>query len=172
MYDPNADSLASAQADMSSLIEQGNAATDDLVDELAITGDYSDAGLGRLIAGLNAILPCFGVTEKLDKGLKLDEDGRIPMEVNRYVLASADAINDAVELEILDPEMAVDLDGITDDTALTQLSGLLRTASVDKAFKKFLKEPADEIEEPEADEQPEPETEPEQDEDELFASRL
>jgi len=60
------------------------------------------------------------------------------------VLAIRDAVNDAIEDDVLDADMAIDLAEINDDTDLNSLTARVRMAAGDKDFKRWL---ASEVEE-------------------------
>ena len=58
-----------------------------------------------------------------------------------------DAINDAVEADVLDAEMRINLDGMSGDDALREVSARARMAAGSRDFRKFLKEEQEEEEE-------------------------
>lgn len=137
-------------AEMKATSEQGNALTDELVAEQALEGEFSDAATKALAKAMNLLLPAFGVEEPLATDYEM-EGGRLPMEMDRYVLAIRDAVNDAIEDDVLDADMAIDLNAINDDTDLNSLTARIRMAASDKDFKRWLatevEEQAEEMEE-------------------------
>lgn len=155
--------------DMSALTEEGDAIDNAVVEELAIKGEFADGSIKALTKAVNSLLPSFGVEEPLDEGA-VSEDGTVPMEVSRYVLSIRDAVNDAIEADILDADMSINLDEVIDDTAMASLTARIRMAAADKGFKRWLAEDAPEEEAP----APEPEVEDtsEADDDALLMSRI
>jgi len=157
-------------AEMKATSEEGNALTDELVNEQALEGEFSDAATKALAKAMNLLLPAFGVEEPLATDYEL-EGGRLPMEMDRYVLAIRDAVNDAIEDDVLDADMAIDLAEINDDTDLRSLTARVRMAAGNKDFKRWL---ASEVEE-QAEEQAEVAVEaasPDVADDALMMSRL
>ena len=137
-------------AEMKATSDEGNALTDELVNEQALEGEFSDAATKALAKAMNLLLPAFGVDEPLATDYEM-EGGRLPMEMDRYVLAIRDAVNDAIEDDVLDADMAIDLNAINDDTDLNSLTARIRMAASDKDFKRWLatevEEQAEEMEE-------------------------
>jgi len=137
-------------AAMEATSEEGNALTDELVNEQALEGEFSDAATKALAKAMNLLLPAFGVEEPLATDYEL-EDGRLPMEMDRYVLAIRDAVNDAIEDDVLDADMAIDLAEINDDTDLNSLTARVRMAAGNKDFKRWLASEAEEQAEEQAE---------------------
>jgi len=133
-------------AEMNEVSEAGNALTDELVDEQALNGDFSKGATKALAKAINLLLPSFGIDEPLAEDYEL-EGGRLPMEMDRLVLSIRDAINDAIEEDILDADMAIDLEAIKDDTDLNSLTARIRMAAADKGFKRWLSDEVEEAEE-------------------------
>ena len=88
--------FAASLAPMSVLAEEGDALDAEVVEELAVQGEYSPGSIKALTKAVNSLLPSFGVEEKLDESA-VSEDGTVPMEVSRYVLSIRDAVNDAID---------------------------------------------------------------------------
>ena len=158
-------------AEMKEVSEQGNALTDELVTEQALEGEFSAAATKALAKAMNLLLPAFGVEEPLATDYEL-EDGRLPMEMNRYVLAVRDAVNDAVDEDILDADMAIDLNEINDDTDLNSLTARVRMAASNRDFKRWLATEVEEQEEQEQDEQEQEAASTDVADDALMMSRL
>jgi hypothetical protein len=59
----------------------------------------------------------------------------------------ADAVDDAIEEEVVDGGLSLSLDNITDDLSLTAAASKIDALSRNKDFKKFLREPYSEKEE-------------------------
>jgi hypothetical protein len=152
---------------------EGQATTDALVEEMALSADFSPKAHKALLQSMNTLLPAFGVTEDLKVEIPSDP-APLDMEINRWLLTFRDAINDAVEDEVLDAEMHIDFEGITGDPELTALAGRLRMAASDKGFKKWLKEerPGEEEEEESAEDATSTSTGDIEEEDELLLSRI
>ncbi len=119
---------------MRSTSAEGNAVTDELGNEQALEGEFSDAATKALAKAMNLLLPAFGVEEPLATDYEL-EGGRLPMEMDRYVLAIRDAVNDAIEDDVLDADMAIDLAELTDDTDLNSLTARVLMAARDNDLK-------------------------------------
>jgi hypothetical protein len=58
----------------------------------------------------------------------------------------AGAVGDAIDEDVLNPEMAIQIDNVRDDSALMTIAGKLDMFSKDREFKRFLKEPVEEEE--------------------------
>lgn len=141
---------------------------------------FSRKALNNLVKATNRLLPLFGQDPTYPE---FDEDIQVfPTDFVRVLAMFQGAANEAVDTDILDMEMDMLMEDITDDQAVNMLAGKLTQLAQSKEFKRFLTEAMEEPEGMEMEEPMEGETapagsmEPEemaQDEiDNLFANRM
>jgi hypothetical protein len=123
-------------------LEMAEEADASLYESLAPKGDFTSRGLDPLVKSVNLVLPLF---EQEPTYPKVKDTKLLPVDFVRILSMFAAAVDDAIEAEVLAPEMKISLDGIRDDSALMSLAGKLQMISKDKAFKAFLKEEVEEI---------------------------
>lgn len=123
-------------------LEEGDEA---LYDKMAPTGDFSKKSLNNLVSATNRLLPAFG--QSPDYPTFAEDLTKLPTDFVRVISMFADAVDDAVEEEIVGGEMSLSLDAITDDLSLTAAASKIDALSRSKDFKKFLRQPYSEKEE-------------------------
>lgn len=110
-----------------------------LYDKMAPTGDFSKKSLNNLVSATNRLLPAFG--QSPDYPTFAEDLTKLPTDFVRVLSMFADAVDDAIESEVVGSDMALSLDAITDDLSLTAAASKIDALSRNKEFKKFLKEP-------------------------------
>ena len=110
-----------------------------LYDKMAPTGDFSKKSLSNLVSATNRLLPAFG--QSPDYPTFAEDLTKLPTDFVRVISMFADAVDDAVEAEVVGSDMSLSLDAITDDLSLTSAASKLDALSRNKEFKKFLREP-------------------------------
>lgn len=142
---------------------------EDLYRKMSPRGNFTSRGLDPLVKTTNMLLPLFGQDPSYPK---LSETKVLPTDLTRVLSMFVAAVDDAIAEGILNPEMKIDLDMVTDDATLMSLSGKLDMLSKDKDFKRFLMEEASD----EMDEEPRQEMEVEEmspeEEDALMMERM
>lgn len=109
-----------------------------LVADLAPVGVFTSRGLDPLVKATNMILPLFGQDATYPK---VPDTKQLPVDFTRLLIMFSTAVEDAIEADVLAPEMAIDYSVLSNDTSLLTLAGKLQMLSKDKNFKKFLLEP-------------------------------
>jgi hypothetical protein len=140
---------------------------EDMYSQMAPRGTFTSRGLDPLVKNTNKLLPLFGQDPSYPKVTDTDV---LPTDFVRVLAMFAQAVDDAIEEGVLNPEMKIDLDGVRDDVGLMSLSGKIEMLAKDKDFKRFLQEDRPE-EEPVEEEMAEMEMTPE-DEDALMMERM
>ena len=111
--------------------------------DAAPRGDFSVKSLNNLVGAVNKVLPLFGA----EAYPKFSEDTQVlPQEFVRVLSMIGQAASDAIAGEVVDAELTISLDEITDDTSLTTVASKIDALSRNNDFKKFLSEPAPEEE--------------------------
>lgn len=142
-------------------------AEEGLFSEMAPKGKFSKGAMASLVAAHNKVTSLFGMKPYPTFTSDVTE---FPSLFAKELSMIASAVSDAIEADVLTPEMAISLDGIVSDRELAPLAGRLEMISKSKDFKKFLAEPK---EEEEAEEVEAPEEEPaEGDMDALMMERM
>lgn len=114
-------------------------AEEGMYEEMAPKGKFTPRGLSPLVKAANALLPLFGQTPDYPN---LNETiTQLPNDLVRVLSMFVAAVDDAIAAEAIGPDMAIVLDGVTDDRALMLLAAKISTLAKDKEFKRFLKEP-------------------------------
>ncbi len=142
----------------------------------AINRPFSRKALNNLVKATNRLLPMFDQ----DPNYPLfNEDVEVfPTDFVRVIAMFQGAANEAVDQNVLDMEMDILMEDITDDQAVNMLAGKLTQLAQSKDFKRFLQEsaPEEEMEMEEGETAPagsmEPETMSDTDIDQLFAGRM
>jgi hypothetical protein len=112
---------------------------DDLYASMAPKGVFTSRGLTPLVKVTNKMLPLFGQSPDYPT---LSDTKQLPTDFTRILAMFVNAVSDAIQEEVLSPEMAINLDTVRDDTGLMSLAGKLDMLSKDRGFKMFLKEEA------------------------------
>lgn len=124
-------------------LEDAEEADSDMFEAMAPKGDFTSRGLAPLVRATNRLLPLFGQEPNYPS---VPDTKVLPTDFTRILAMFKSAVDDAISKEIVDPEMAIMLDGVRDDSALMSMAGKLDMLSRDKEFKRFLKEPMEEEE--------------------------
>ena len=127
---------------MGSELEQAEETDMALYEEMAPKGNFTSRGLAPLVKAANKLLPLFDQTGDYPP---IGDTTTIPTDFTRILAMFKSAVDDAVAKEVLNPEMAIMLDNVRDDSALMSLAGKLDMLSKDRGFKQFLKEPEETI---------------------------
>jgi len=121
----------------------------------APVGEFSAPALNSLTNAVNALQPLFGDAESgffVEDYPVFDVDQTsLPGEFMRLLSAVKQAVDDAVEDDVLDPELQFSLDALQSDSDLAQLSGRFTMLAKDKGFKRWMKEAPAPTEEQEED---------------------
>jgi len=138
--------------------------------DAAPRGDFHQKSLNALVGSVNRALPLFGQ----EPYPKFSEDVQVlPQEFVRVLGMIGQAAGDAIAAGVIEPELTISLDEITDDASLTTIASKVDALSRNKDFKKFLEEPAPEEEEVvEEDVVVEDVGVPIEEADDLFAARI
>lgn len=113
--------------------------------EMAPKGKFTPKALTSLVKETNKMLPLFGQTG--DYPQIREELGQLPVDFVRVLSMFKAAVDDAIEADVVTPDMAIDLSVIKDDSGLMLLAGKLNSLQKSMQFKRFLKEPMKEEEE-------------------------
>ena len=130
-----------AEAMLGEAIKRAESVDSEFLGEMSVRGDFSEVGARRLASALEVMMPHFDLTgadAKVD-GELLNGD-MLGEDMTRKLLYSAEAINDAIDDNILGADMECDLDKIKTDQDLTYLAGKIRRAAADKGFRRWLDE--------------------------------
>jgi hypothetical protein len=142
-------------------LEAAEEADAEMIAAISPRGDFTSRGLDPLVKATNSLLPLFDQEPTYPK---VGDTKVLPPDFVRILAMFKGAIDDAIEKEVILPEMKISLDSIKDDTALITLAGKLQMLAKDKAFKSFLKEPVEEMEPEEEGEMEEEEMSDEEEE--------
>ena len=110
---------------------------------MAPRGTFTSRGLDPLVRATNGLLPLFDQTPDYPK---VEDTDVLPTDFVRVLVMFKEAIDEAIEQDVLRPEMAISLDDVRDDTALMALAGKIDMVAKDREFKRFLSEPIEEEE--------------------------
>lgn len=122
---------------------------EEMYSNLAPKGDFHQKALNALVVAANRLLPAFGQTP--DYPQFSSDVKELPTDFVRILSMFCDASDDAVEGEVIDPELKISLDEMADDASLVSTAGKINALAASKDFKKFLKEPYMKSEGKEAD---------------------
>lgn len=131
--------MSEMEAPVAGMLNEAEMADEEMFDKMAPTGQFTKKGLNNLVSATNRLLPLFGQTP--DYPSFTEDVTKLPTDFVRVLSMFADAIDDAVESEIVGSDMALSLDAITDDLSLTAAASKLDALARNKEFKKFLREP-------------------------------
>jgi hypothetical protein len=147
---------------------------DDLYEQSGPQGRFSKKAMNSLVKAANDVATLFGITDKLPP--VASDAPSFPPELLRVIFMFKDAMEDAIEMDMLSEEAMPQLEGISDDAGIMMLAGKLQMAAKDKNFKKFLKKPSEKSMKVEVEVESEEESSPEEmssDEmDKMFMSRM
>jgi hypothetical protein len=130
---------------MSDMAEEAEYMDEQKFMEMAPKGKFTPKALTPLVKETNKLLPLFGQTG--DYPVIREELGQLPIDFVRVLSMFKAAVDDAIEADVVTPDMAIDLSGIKDDIGLMLLAGKLNSLQKSMEFKRFLKEPMKEEEE-------------------------
>lgn len=123
--------------------EEAEESDKEMMTAMAPKGNFTSRGLAPLVKATNKILPLFGQTPDYPM---VEDTKELPEDFTRILAMVAGAVEEAIAAEVLEPEMAILLDTIRDDSSLMAVAGKLEMLSKSKDFKKFLAEPVKEEE--------------------------
>jgi hypothetical protein len=126
---------------MGAEVEAAEEADMSMFEEMAPKGNFTSRGLSPLVKATNKLLPLFDQTGDYPQ---VPDTKQLPPDFTRILAMFVGAVDDAISAEVLNPEMAILLDNVRDDSALMALAGKLDMLSKDRGFKQFLKEPMEE----------------------------
>lgn len=106
---------------------------------MAPKGDFHQKALNALVQASNRLLPAFG--QSPDYPMFSSDVKELPTDFVRILSMFCDASDDAVEGEVVDPELKLSMDELMDDASLISVAGKINALAASKDFKKFLKEP-------------------------------
>ena len=138
-----------AQGEAEGMVDQLRMAEEEEMKAMAPTGDFSKSALNSLVRAHNKVSSLFDMETYPDFSEGLEE---FPARFVRELMMIAQAVSDAIDADILDSEMMIDLEGVSSDRDLALLAGRLESISKSKEFRRFLKEATGEEEEPEKEE--------------------
>lgn len=138
-----------AQGEAEGMVDQLRMAEEEEMQAMAPTGDFSKSALNSLVRAHNKVSSLFDMETYPDFSEGLEE---FPARFVRELMMIAQAVSDAIDADILDGEMMIDLEGVSSDRDLALLAGRLESISKSKEFRRFLKEATGEEEEPEKEE--------------------
>ena len=105
------------------------------------TGQFSKGAMNSLVSAFNKV----GALFELDNYSNFTEDQtQFPGDFTRQLTMISGAVDDAIKNEVLTPDMAISLDGVTSDKDLAMLAGKLNMIAKSKDFRKFLAEAPEE----------------------------
>ncbi len=131
--------MSEVEAPVAEMLNEAEMADEEMYDKMAPTGEFTKKGLNNLVSATNRLLPAFGQTP--DYPTFGEDLTKLPTDFVRVLSMFADAVDDAVEAEVVGSDMALSLDALTDDLSLTAAASKIDALSRNKEFKKFLKEP-------------------------------
>lgn len=128
---------------MAKELNEAEMADKEMMMAVAPKGNFTSRGLAPLVKATNKLLPLFGQTPDYPM---VEDTKELPEDFTRILAMFAGAVDEAISREVLEPEMAIMLDTIRDDSGLMTIAGKLDMLSKSKDFKKFLSEPVEEEE--------------------------
>ena len=112
-------------------------ADEEMFEAMAPKGDFTQRGLASIVRATNKMLPLFGQTPDYPD---VPDTNMLPTDFTRILAMFAAAVEEAIEDEILSPEMAIDLSTVRDDSGLLTVAGKIDMLRQDKDFKRYLAE--------------------------------
>ena len=132
-----------AMEDMKSQAEQLDSEVGELEDmafsSAGPKGKFSEKGMNTLVDSANKLVPLFGLKDKFPR--VAGDATSFPADLTRLLTMFGEAIDDAIEQDILPEDAKISGEMPKDDTGLSILAGKLTMASKSKPFKKFLQQP-------------------------------
>ena len=126
-----------AQGEAEGMVDQLRMAEDAEMSAMAPTGNFSKVALNSLVRAHNKVSSLFDMETYPDFSEGLEE---FPANFVRELMMIAQAVSDAIDEDVLEGEMMIDLEGVSSDRDLALLAGRLESISRSKDFKRFLKE--------------------------------
>tara|TARA_R100000951_G_scaffold58611_1_gene49270 strand:- start:607 stop:1221 length:615 start_codon:yes stop_codon:yes gene_type:complete len=112
-------------------------ADEEMFEAMAPKGDFTQRGLSSIVRATNKMLPLFGQTPDYPD---VPDTNMLPTDFTRILAMFAAAVEEAIEDDILSPEMAIDLSTVRDDSGLLTVAGKIDMLRQDKDFKRYLAE--------------------------------
>jgi hypothetical protein len=138
-----------------------------LLSDMAPKGEWSMEAMNIFLESLNKVAALFSLPafDKVKEVVTV-----IPTPTVKALIMIQDAVGDAVEQDVVSPDLAFDVSALTNDNDLGLLGGKLDLLARDKELRRFLKESP---ETGEAQAEPEDNTSPEPvDDDAFLAARI
>jgi hypothetical protein len=122
-------------------LNEAEMADEQMYESMAPRGNFTSRGLAPLVRATNALLPLFGQTPDYPE---VEDTEVLPTDFTRILAMFSGAVDEAIQNEVLKPEMAFDISTVRDDSGLLALAGKLEMLAKDRSFKAFLEEPVEE----------------------------
>lgn len=130
---------------MAEEVAMAEQADEEMFEAMAPKGDFTQRGLQPLVRATNKMLPLFGQTPDYPE---VADTNVLPTDFTRVLAMFSAAVDEAIEDDIISPEMKIDLTTIRDDSGLMTVAGKIDMLTQDRDFKRYLAEEAPQVEEP------------------------
>lgn len=166
----NMNPMEDMKSEVSKKIGEVEKEEDSVAMEMSPKGMFSKGALNSLVKAHNAVTSLF----QMPAYPQFSKDETIfPAKFTKELMMISKAVEDAIKMEVLTPDMAISLDNISKDRDLAALAGKLSILAKSKEFKSFLLEaPEEEPMEEEAPAAPSEGGMSEMDMNKLFAGRI
>jgi len=124
-------------------LEMAEEADAEMFEAMAPEGDFTSRGLDPLVRATNRMLPLFDQTGDYPM---VEDTQKLPTDFVRILAMFQQAVEEAIDEDVVNEEMRISLDDVRDDTALMTIAGKLDMLSKDREFKRFLEAPVEEEE--------------------------
>jgi len=124
-------------------LEMAEEADAEMFEAMAPEGDFTSRGLDPLVRATNRMLPLFDQTGDYPM---VEDTKKLPTDFVRILAMFQQAVEEAIDEDVVNEEMRISLDDVRDDTALMTIAGKLDMLSKDREFKRFLEAPVEEEE--------------------------
>ncbi len=124
-------------------LEMAEEADADMFEAMAPEGDFTSRGLDPLVRATNRMLPLFDQTGDYPM---VEDTQKLPTDFVRILAMFQQAVEEAIDEDVVNEEMRISLDDVRDDTALMTIAGKIDMLSKDREFKRFLEAPVEEEE--------------------------
>lgn len=124
-------------------LEMAEEADAEMFEAMAPEGDFTSRGLDPLVRATNRMLPLFDQTGDYPM---VEDTQKLPTDFVRILAMFQQAVEEAIDEDVVNEEMRISLDDVRDDTALMTIAGKLDMLSQDREFKRFLEAPVEEEE--------------------------
>ncbi len=100
--------MSEVEAPVAEMLNEAEMADEEMYDKMAPTGEFTKKGLNNLVSATNRLLPAFGQTP--DYPTFGEDLTKLPTDFVRVLSMFADAVDDAVEAEVVGSDMALSLE--------------------------------------------------------------